>query len=143
MAKMFNDDGDEVTTVTSAGDLGEALAKMFGTQTKKADPKYSGNASVEAQVLRMTAAEFNETRDFVKGDIVTAYPWAIYSHPLVGQPAIVLELLETPVTDKTDSHGSPFFNFKCDMRIGHMQNGKFVCYYVDSRYFHRLPVDPV
>ncbi len=56
-------------------------------------------------------------------------------YPRYGEPAIVVELLATPIfSDETES-GSPYFREPLDLILGVMVNDDFEIFYYDKRRF--------
>ncbi len=60
--------------------------------------------------------------------------------PRYGQPAVVIEILETPVLDREDEAGSTYFREPLDVVLGLLWDegparGEFVTFYYDSRRF--------
>jgi hypothetical protein len=61
--------------------------------------------------------------------------------PLPGQPAIVVEILPTPVLVEDESSGSPYFREKLDIVLGMIDSdGEFLRFHFNSRLFK--PYDP-
>jgi hypothetical protein len=59
--------------------------------------------------------------------------------PYKNQPAIVIEILEKPITSNNQDPGSPYFQEKLDIVLGVLMNdGTFVTFYYESRRFEHF-----
>ncbi|MBK5963333.1 hypothetical protein CCR95_04315 [Thiocystis minor] len=78
---------------------------------------------------------------FAPGDLVTWKP-GLKNHriPRYGHPAVVVELLETPVFDSDRDAGSPYFREPCDVVLGLLiddgpARGELLTFHFDCRRF--------
>ncbi|TGO02682.1 hypothetical protein PN36_20705 [Candidatus Thiomargarita nelsonii] len=88
--------------------------------------------------LRTARLVFDKSYDFKLGDLVV---WKKglknKARPLFNEPAIVMQILDTPLRDqeKQDS-GTPYFNEPLDLVLGLIDDdGDFVIFYYDKRRF--------
>jgi hypothetical protein len=88
--------------------------------------------------LRMAKDMFDKFYDFKSGDLVV---WKQglrnKARPALNEPAIVMQVLDTPLKDqnKQDS-GRPYFNEPLDLILGLIdEDGEFVVYHYDKRRF--------
>lgn len=93
--------------------------------------------------LKTCYQQFSTSVTFKPGDIVTWKPeLRNKQRPDYGEPAIVLEVLDKPIFDRTDDSGSPYFREPLDICLGIlMEDGDFVSFMFDSRrlcHFNRL-----
>ncbi|NEX22226.1 hypothetical protein G3480_18270 [Thiorhodococcus mannitoliphagus] len=78
---------------------------------------------------------------FAPGDLVTWKPGLKNKRtPRYDQPAVVIEVLETPVLDREDAAGSTYFREPLDLVLGviwdsHPGRGELVTFHFDSRRF--------
>ncbi|NEX23051.1 hypothetical protein G3480_22580 [Thiorhodococcus mannitoliphagus] len=78
---------------------------------------------------------------FAPGDLVTWKP-GLKNHrvPRYGDPAVVVEILQTPVFDSDKDAGSPYFREPCDVVLGLFIDdaairGELLTFHFDSRRF--------
>lgn len=107
-------------------------------------PDLSGDP---AAALRERFLAWREPLAFAPGDLVT---WKNglqnRRYPRLGQPAVVLEVLETPVRDRERDAGSPYFNEPLDLVLGlFLDEGphrdEFLNWHFDSRRFRHWTSD--
>ena len=67
---------------------------------------------------------------------------AVSNVPASNEPAIVVRLLDKPVTDDGLHLLDPARTLSCDMVVGCIHQGNFVTSYADSRRFEPFPVQP-
>lgn len=97
---------------------------------------------VKSQIEDLTFRKesLDDDEYFTLGDIVV---WKERmknkNFPLHGQPAIVIEVLDEPVYDRTAQIGSHIFNEPHDLLLGLiMDNGDFLTFHYDKRRFKKL-----
>lgn len=98
--------------------------------------------SDEIERLTHLCNELQNKAFFTTGDIVV---WKDglknKNYPEYGQPAIVLERLDTPIVNSIDDTGSTYFNERLDIALGLIsrdEDGAFLVFYYDSRRFKLL-----
>lgn len=114
----------------------EAVAQQgMSSQTAKQD-------SDEIERLTHLCDELHNKTYFTTGDIVV---WKDglknKNYPEYGQPAIVLERLDTPIVNSVEDAGSTYFNESLDIVLGlisHDEDDAFLVFYYDSRRFKLL-----
>jgi hypothetical protein len=91
--------------------------------------------------LRAAKGVFDKVYDFKPGDLVVWKPGLRNkARPALNEPAIVMQILETPLTDpdKPDS-GTPYFNEPLDFVLGLIDDdGDFAIFHYDKRRFEPL-----
>lgn len=92
-------------------------------------------------VLRERYRLFNRPHRFNPGDLVTWKP-GLKNHrvPRYGQPAVVIEVLATPILDSDKEAGSTYFRQPLDVVLGLIWDadpgrGELVTFHYDSRRF--------
>lgn len=96
--------------------------------------------------LREYAAMMNTPRDFHEGDLVTWKCGAIRNlkSPAHGDPAIVMRILDQPVTEAGISSGRTDFMEALDTVIGFIEaDGRFCELYIDGRRLKKYQEQPV
>lgn len=63
--------------------------------------------------------------------------------PKYGDPAIVMEVLESPVLNTHGNVGDSNFNEACDIKIGMYIEDTFVMFYVDGHRFQKYHKDAI
>jgi hypothetical protein len=90
--------------------------------------------AITARKLIDMLAETSAPRSFKRGDLVMQLPYSPYSLPPKGKPAIVVEVLQTPILDPQPNAESFDFRLPLDMIIGVVCNGAFLLFHQCSRY---------
>ncbi|MBP6735358.1 MAG: hypothetical protein KA142_11855 [Chromatiaceae bacterium] len=91
--------------------------------------------------LRERYRLFKRRHDFAPGDLVTWKPGLKHKRfPRYGQPAVVLEVLATPVLDPQNEAGTTYFREPLDVVVGVLWDegtvrGELIAYHYDSRRF--------
>lgn len=87
--------------------------------------------------LRKIADLYDTKHTFTKGDIVEWKPGLKNKRrPKYGDPVVVVEVLDEPISDKDARSDSAYFMEKLDIRLGSIdEDGDFVTYLYDSRRF--------
>ncbi len=91
--------------------------------------------------LRERYQLFQRGHDFAPGDLVTWKAGLKHKRfPRYGQPAVVLEVLATPVLDHQDEAGSTYFREPLDLVVGVIWEedpgrGELIAFHYDSRRF--------
>jgi len=86
---------------------------------------------------------FLQPNEFKVGDLVCWKPdLKNRRRPKKGEPAIVVEKLDTPVYDEEKGPGSAYFREPLDFVLGFLdeEDGEFVLYHFDSRRFRKYVV---
>lgn len=92
-------------------------------------------------VLRDRYRLLTTTHRFAPGDLVTWKPgFKNKRHPHYGQPAVVIEVLDTPVLDREDEADSTYFREPLDLVLGLIWDadplrGELISFHYDSRRF--------
>ena len=92
-------------------------------------------------VLRERYRLLTTAHRFAPGDLVTWKPGLKNKrHPHYGQPAVVIEVLDTPVLDREDEAGSTYFREPLDLVLGLIWDsdpgrGELISFHYDSRRF--------
>ncbi len=78
-----------------------------------------------------------ESHDFQVGDLVKWKPGLKNKkRPYVDQPAIVVQLLETPIINRNEETGSTYYREPLDIILGLFDDeGEFLMFYYDKRRF--------
>lgn len=103
-----------------------------------ANKQFTGDADVEAEVVRGLLESLEGRHTFAIGDLVE---WKAGLRnkrwPQIDQPCVVIDVLAEPIRDHTAETGSQYFREPLDLLIGyrHPSDGEFCVYHVDSRRF--------
>jgi hypothetical protein len=112
-------------------EIAEVLRERF--RNRKID-----NMPEHIEKLRSAKTLFVDTTyDFKRGDLVV---WKNSlknkARPAFGEPAIVLDVLDTPLKDPEKSAGTPYFNEPLNLVLGILDSdGDFVVFHYDKRRF--------
>jgi hypothetical protein len=87
--------------------------------------------------LRAAKTSFDKVYHFKPDDLVV---WKDglknKARPALGEPAIVLDILESPLYDPEKSTGTPYFNEPLDLVLGVLDSdGDFIVFHYDKRRF--------
>ncbi len=95
------------------------------------------------EALRASAKLLSQREDFVVGQIVAWKPGLRNKKlPEDHDPAVVLQILETPVFDPAADSGGPYFREPLDLVLGILdEDGDFVACHFDSRRFTKHELD--
>jgi len=95
--------------------------------------------NMPAHIAKLQAAReaFGRVYDFKSGDLVV---WKKglknRARPALGEPAIVVQVLETPLRDQAKESGTPYFNEPLDLVLGLLDEDEdFMIYHYDHRRF--------
>lgn len=100
-----------------------------------------GLSNDRQQVLLARYRLFKRRHDFAPGDLVTWKPGLKHKrYPRYGQPAVVLEVLATPVLDPQNEAGATYFREPLDVVVGVLwdegtDRGELIAFHFDSRRF--------
>lgn len=101
--------------------------------------------NMPAHIAKLQAARevFGRVYDFKSGDLVI---WKKglknRARPALGEPAIVVQTLETPLRDQAKESGTPYFNEPLDLALGLLDEDEdFVIFYYDRRRFEPYQAD--
>lgn len=129
----------------------EVLERLFGAQGEQSDPGEKSTpmarANAEGQARRLRNKMFDSHLNnfsFKPRDLITWKEGHRYSRfPLLGQPAVVLEVLDPPIPDPTEDAGNPRFMQRLDLKIGIIdpRDEDYLILYVDSRYFQPFAME--
>lgn len=117
-----------------------SLLKKFNDFLVNVDNTNLKKSSVSIIELKQRLDLFNEKFEFEKGDIVS---WKDglknRTVPEYGQPAVVVEVLESSIFSSSDENGSPFFREPLNFVIGLIdEDNEFHCFHVDKRRFKKI-----
>lgn len=131
---MFSIDGDRKTLNPNRCEKLTVVIPLedFSNLAKRFDQE-----NVQALVANLTALK--NKNEFTEGDLVQ-WKAGLKSHeyPTEGQSAIVTEVLDEPLHDDSECVPSMYYSPKYDLKIGVMDNGKFIEVHVDSRRFEHV-----
>jgi hypothetical protein len=87
--------------------------------------------------LQVAREAFGKVYDFKSGDLVV---WKKglknRARPALGEPAIVVQVLETPLKDETKESGTAYFNEPLDLALGLLDEDEdFTVFHYDRRRF--------
>ncbi len=129
--------------MTNAGETDEmALAHQFLSLAH--DGKKVKSELTSDEKLRLLKENYSKVLDkqqkFNPGDLVS---WKSglknRTKPNYSEPAIVIDVLESPIFDSTNNSGSPYFKEPLDIIVGFVDDdGDFLTMYYDSRRFERI-----
>lgn len=123
-------------------DLAEIMKNGIGRRDSDEDePRLA--LPFAAQDLRDGLTALTTPHSFKIGTIVRQKASCrIYVERYPAEPAIICEILDTPMVETEQGSGSPYFNIPMDIVIGRRgENGEFLTFYVDSRRFELVPKD--
>jgi hypothetical protein len=125
---------DEQTASESTESSDDAKAKMLLSLLNKTRKKKTANTP---DALLAAAATFHKAHQFTAGQLVT---WKKgmknRRSPDYGEPAIVIEVLTSPLINPGDESGTPYFREPLDIIIGTLDSdGDLLCFHYDSRRF--------
>ncbi len=101
------------------------------------------NMPVHIAKLQAAREAFGRVYDFKPGDLVV---WKKglknKARPALGEPAIVVQTLETPLRDQAKESGTPYFNEPLDLALGLLDEDEdFVIFHYDRRRFEPYQAD--
>lgn len=134
---MFSEKDDGLDEIRKLfGDLSKGLDGNSDSLRQRSKDKAT-KTTVTPLKLKETFKLFAIKNEFRPGMLVK---WkeglANKGRPAVGEPAIVVEVLTSPVYEDTQECGSPYFREPLDVVIGMVTSqGEFITYYYDSRRF--------
>lgn len=131
---MANDPILEISSHLPLSDQGQqspSAALLMSAQVQRASNEDMA-ASLESRF-----ASLANRHDFSIGELVTWKPGLKHMQfPRLGRPAIVVEILETPVVNSYVPPDSPYFGEILDIRVGVIgDDGAFHLYHVPSNRF--------
>ena len=122
----------------------EELSAFLAQRKVNSIQRWSSPEAVE--VLKERCAALNDKVELKKGDVVR---WKHHlknkTFPAYGVPAVVVDILEEPVTNPEQSAGSVYFQEKLDIVLGFYGEGEpgseddIRTYHFDSRRFELHP----
>lgn len=120
----------------------EILEELISRQKEKQgrnEPNQRPVLTPEEMLLRLKRAfdVFQQQHELRAGQIVKWKPGLQNKRlPSYGDPAIVLEVLDDPVVDNSNTAGGPYFREKLDVVLGVIDpDGDFLGFHFDSRRF--------
>ena len=134
LLKLFAEDGSE-----EEAEL--VMRRLMRTAEEKRGPQ--GTLTEQAEQLKAAYEVFGKRCTFSAGQLVQGKRgMKNRRRPLTGQPAIVLEVLPTPVLDTNPADSSaatPYFREPLDLVLGLLDSdGDFLIFYYDSRRFEQF-----
>lgn len=99
----------------------KALAAMFADHddTTDNDPMPEVNAAGRAAALADALARYQKANTFKPGDLVVWKPGLRNKQaPVYGEPAIIVEVFETPLRDASEDPSSSYFREQLHGRVG-------------------------
>lgn len=117
-----------------------AIIKRFSESIGKEEDDKDEDADEEVATpkkLRELYESYNKQRQFKPGDLVQ---WKRglkdRKFPRLGEPAIVLKVLDTPIIDPDSEAGSPYFRQEYDVVLGILAPGeRFLEFHNSSKRF--------
>ena len=127
-------DSDEQTPAASTESSEDPKTKMLLSLLNKTRKKKASNTP---EALLAAASTFHKKHQFTAGQLVT---WKNgmknRRSPEYGEPAIVIEVLTSPLINPGDESGTPYFREPLDIIIGTLDpDGDLLCFHYDSRRF--------
>ena len=115
--------------------IAELLKNLPNKESENEEEKHYGEEHLAE--LKLACKNFLKKESFEVGQIVK---WKNYLKnrklPHKNQPAIVVNILDEPITSTDNESGSPYFLEKLDIILGIMSDeGIFLTFYYDSRRF--------
>lgn len=115
----------------------ELLKALLAEEQQEVRPMNKLLARERSAVLRELFATFSEKHQLAPGMLVK---WKQglrnKKKPSYDEPAIVIEILDSPVIGKSDESGSSYFREPLDLIAGFLDDdGDFVVFHYDSRRF--------
>ena len=96
------------------------------------------------QLLRDRAQSLCESESFEVGDVVYWKPgMKNRTRPAYGMPAVVLQILDTPVIDAEKNSASQYFREPLDIQLGILEDDadhELIFYFFDRRRFTKSPL---
>ena len=115
----------------------ELLKALLAEEKQEVRPMNKRLARERSALLQELFATFTEKHQISPGMLITWKPgMRNKKKPNYGEPAIVIEILESPVIGKTDESGSSYFREPLDLIAGFLDDDDdFVVFHYDSRRF--------
>jgi hypothetical protein len=137
----FKDSIEEITQqlvgATQGVDREERVQELVRLLTEAQAMRQVVDVEEVIASLRKQHDVFREHHDFKPGDIVVWKPGCKNRRrPSYGEPAIVAEVLDTPVSGDTVDSGTAYFREPLDLIIGLLdEDGDYYLFHVDKRRF--------
>ncbi len=115
--------------------LGTELAEMLKERLRN---RKIENVPEHISKLRVAKDGFDKAYDFKLGDLVVWKKGLKNKiRPALNEPAIVMEILDTPLKDENNQDsGTPYFNEPLDFGLGLIDDdGDFTIFHYDKRRF--------
>lgn len=129
-------DISQALSALSENDSKELIKSLIQTALKSGKERNKLNPEETIQKLVEYRQLLNEKHEFKEGDIVTWKPnLKNRTTPNYNEPAIVLEVLESPLFDDSTETGSAYFREPLDIIIGIIAEGELISFYFDKRKF--------
>jgi hypothetical protein len=134
-------DKEKLLRLLASGDddTGENLMELLRVlgESESAKPI---DVEKHSERLRSLGAEYNRTVAFREGDLVKWKPGLKNKkRPQYGEPCIVVEVLEIPITDEKAPVASPYFGEKLDLKLGLLdRDNEFMVFHFDRNRFEHF-----
>jgi hypothetical protein len=114
-----------------------AVFKLLESLQDNDEPKIFIDNPTRIAKLRSASASYDKVINFKVGDLVQ---WKEglrnKGYPEYNEPAMVLEVLTTPLIDKEEGIGSPYHNEPLNLRLGMIdEGGDLMSFYYDGKRF--------
>lgn len=125
-------------SITNSGTI-ELFGKLMRAFSQDDNPS-TAMESIACQELVNIFHDYMQSSQLKPGDVVR---WKSNLRnkrlPNYFEPAVVVEVLETPVIDTTQDFGSPYYLERLDVKLGVLnEEGDFVCFLFDSNRFEKM-----
>lgn len=131
-----SNDISQVLSALGENDNKELIKSLIQTALKSGKDRNKLNPEETIQKLTEYRQLLNKKYDFKEGDIVTWKPnLKNRTTPNYNEPAIVLEVLESPLFDGSTETGSVYFREPLDVILGVIAEGELISFYFDKRKF--------
>lgn len=125
-------------------DIAEILSRALGVgdNDEVDESNYSGDPSLDAEILRGWYSAWEHRDEFKPGDIVRAKRGLnMWAHPKLNQPGVVLEVRDDAEPRFRGDTGQPYYGLRDSLLVGVRLRGRFLTFWFDKRFFELYPED--